>query len=335
MPKPSSPRPATARPATAKDVAQRAGVSRATVSHIFNGREARFPEATREKVRRAAAELSYRPWSAGRSLVTGRGDTIVAVMPRTSMGGMPIQDALERLTADLEGPASNVVLRFADIDPATTARALLKMRPLAVVDLGLLDADARAELESQGIPTVPRAGFFPASGGGFLLRLARLQVEELVRHGRRRIVYAAISDQRNDTFGDLRFAAIEDMCATLGLQEPLWCPMPLDIAEAVEALESLPRDVPLGVAAYNDHVALATLAAARELGIQVPLDLAVIGHDDIDIAALWSPSLSSVAVDVRRLMDSAAAQLEAVLRGAEPTVAADLSILRLVSRQST
>src|ERR1700760_1049028 len=86
----------TGRPATAADVAAHAGVSRATVSHILNGREARFPQVTRDRVRASAATLDYRPSPAGRSLVTGRGDTIVFLMPNTTMEEN-IQAAVERL----------------------------------------------------------------------------------------------------------------------------------------------------------------------------------------------------------------------------------------------
>ena len=62
---------------TSHDVARRAGVSRATVSVVLNRSEAvALSPETRERVRRAAAELGYRPNSAGRMLASGSTETI-------------------------------------------------------------------------------------------------------------------------------------------------------------------------------------------------------------------------------------------------------------------
>ena len=52
------------------------------------------------------------------------------------------------------------------------------------------------------------------------------------------------------------------------------------------------------ICAFNDEVALAVLAGARQLGISVPDDLAVIGVDDIPAAALAAPPLTTVATNI-------------------------------------
>src|SRR5688572_24075569 len=59
------------------DVARHAGFSRTTVSYVLNGREdVAIPEATREKIVSAAAELGYRPNGVARSLVRNRTETV-------------------------------------------------------------------------------------------------------------------------------------------------------------------------------------------------------------------------------------------------------------------
>jgi DNA-binding LacI/PurR family transcriptional regulator len=295
-----------ARPATAADVAKHAGVSRATVSHILNGRDAKFPDETKARVRAAAEELDYRPSPAGRSLVTGHSDTIVVVMPNTTIG-FGIQEALERLSEDL-GSAANVVLRFGDEEPASTVRAILKLRPLAVIDFGSLMGPERDRLHAQGVVVVPDTRRpLTVDGVNFQDAIAILQVRELVKRGPRQIVYAGLTDKRSDPYGPSRMTGIERACHALGLPRPARINVEADIASATDALRSL--EFPVGIAAYNDYAAVAILAAAARLGIDVPGSVSVVGTDATDFGRLWTPRLTSVAVDMRAVIDDAAAQL--------------------------
>ncbi|MEU0743751.1 LacI family DNA-binding transcriptional regulator [Streptomyces sp. NPDC006134] len=305
------------RPATAADVAARAGVSRATVSHILNGREGRFPEETRLRVRAAAEELDYRPSPAGRSLVTGRSDTIVVVMPETTVG-QNLQNALEYLGDNAMGLGSNVVLRFAGSDPQKTADALVKLRPLAVVDFGSLDLPARDRLAAQGVPVVPDPGARPRRSPGPHEEIGELQVTELTRSGDRQIVYASISDRRTDPYGPGRYAGVSAACERRGLAAPLSVPVPTVLEPAVAVLRELPRQAPLGVAAYNDEVALAVLAAAAHLGWAVPGDLAVVGVDATDVGQLWTPRLTTIEVDMHAFVDTVVDELAIALGQKRP-----------------
>ncbi|MEU0303578.1 LacI family DNA-binding transcriptional regulator [Streptomyces sp. NPDC006175] len=321
------------RPATATDVAVRAGVSRATVSHILNGREGRFPEETRTRVRTAAEELDYRPSPAGRSLVTGRSDMIVVVMPETTVG-QNLQNALEYLSDDAAGLGSNVVLRFAGPDPGKTATALVRLRPLAVVDFGSLDRPARSRLAAQGIPVVPDLdGSRPRRPHD---EIGELQVAELTKRDDRQIVYASISDRRTDPYGPGRYAGIAAACARRGLAVPLSVPVPTHLVSATAVLRELPRQVPLGVAAYNDEVALAVLAAAARMEWAVPDDLAVVGVDATDVGQLWVPPLTTIEVDMHAFVGTVVDELAAALgREAPPGGAKDKRMLRLVSGGTT
>lgn len=297
------------RPATSADVAAHAGVSRATVSHILNGRLARFPQSTRDRVHAAAEALDYRPSSAGRSLVTGRGDTIVFLMPNTT-AEPNIQDAVERAAAATDHVGANVVLRFAGPDLRSTVGAILGMRPLGVVDFGVLDTEARTRLNEQGVPIAPdldAAGVAPIEDPDEAI--AKLQVTALQERGRRRVVYAGVADGRRDAFGPRRFAHIEAACAVIGLDEPRYLHVPLDAAAAAQVLQPYWTEGPVGVAAYNDAVAVAVLSAAADHGIDVPHSLSVVGNDHTAIGQLWRPRLASVDVDIRVIVDHAIAQL--------------------------
>lgn len=331
------------RPATAADVALRAGVSRATVSHILNGREDRFPEETRARVRAAAAALEYRPSPAGRSLVTGRSDTIVVLMPDTT-AGQNLQDALDHLTHEAVDIGSNVVLRFAEADPGRTVTALMRLRPLAVVDFGSLDGAARGRLAGQGVPIVPDPVASRDEVRGMHGNIAELQVVELTKRDRhrdrhrdqRRIVYASIADRRGDPYGADRFAGVRAACARRGLPAPLRVAVPTDLDSATAVLRALPGDIPLGVAAYNDQVALAVLAAAARLGRAVPDTVAVVGVDATDVGQLWTPRLTTLAIDMSALVEDIVAQLVATLGHTRPVrPSTDVELLRVVVGETT
>ncbi|WP_262059759.1 substrate-binding domain-containing protein [Streptomyces sp. STR69] len=89
-------------------------------------------------------------------------------------------------------------------------------------------------------------------------------------------------------------------CSTLVL------PGTLDTAE--ERLRAFRTEHPnvTAVLAYNDDLALVTLAAMRRLGLRAPDDLAVIGFDDTPHGALFSPALTTVHIDAEAIGRDAA-----------------------------
>lgn len=304
----------TRRPATAADVAARAGVSRATVSHILNGRQENFLPETRDRVLQAAEELDYRPSPAGRNLVRGRGDTIVLLVPRSTIGQNQ-QRAMERLTGYATAIGANAVLRFADSDPDSTATAVLRLRPLAVVDLGALTAATHDRLERQGVPTVPRPRGDADDTADIEDGIAELQVAESTRRGQRQVVYASLLDEQPDPWSPRRLAALTRATAQRGLEPPVAVAVPPESDAATQTLAPLLASTPLAVCAYNDVVALAVLAAARRLGRAVPDELSIVGVDHTPYGQLVEPRLSTISIDMNQVLDHAVAEL-GDLRGA-------------------
>lgn len=318
--------PPSSRPATSSDVARVAGVSRTTVSHILNGhRPDRFPTRTRDRVLAAAEQLEYRPSRAGRSLVTGRSDTVLVLAPGTTWG-KNLQDAVEALSAATAQLGTDVVVRFGGEEAAATTNSVLDRDPLAVVDLGVLDPGQRAHLEARGVlivPGLPDSPTVDSPTDGVDREVAGLQVDALLRNpadGRRRIVVAALADARRDVYGPRRRLAVQEVCRERGLPAPSFVEVPLEVAGARDAVATEFRRGPVGVACYNDDVALAVLAAAREERLGVPDDVAVVGVDGTDVGQLWFPRLTTVAVDVRLLMELVAGRLLELLGSPGPEV---------------
>ncbi|WP_291055834.1 LacI family DNA-binding transcriptional regulator [Herbiconiux sp.] len=292
-----------ARRATSVDVARHAGFSRSTVSQILNGETARFPDATRDRVLQSAAALNYRPSRAGRALVTGRSDLIVVVVPHATFGPH-LQNTVDAIAEASATFGLSVVVRFAAADSESTLASVLDLRPSAVVNFGVFSPAQQAQLVASGAPVVPEYDDTVAADP-VSTRIGALQVGELLRGGPRRLVYAAISDARLDPFGPPRYAGIVQAAAEHGLDAPELVRIPLDVGGATRAVAGLleaGRSEPLGLCCYNDDVAIAVCAAARELKLAIPDDLALIGMDDTDIGQLVSPRLSTVSVDEPAIM---------------------------------
>ncbi|MDG9724348.1 substrate-binding domain-containing protein [Streptomyces sp. DH41] len=257
-------------------------------------------------------------------------------MPETTFG-QNFQDALDRLADDAAGIGANVLMRFAGADPEKTVTALLKLRPCAVVDFGALDGTARDRLGAQGVPTVPRLDVSlrePSANPN--VEIGELQVAELTRSGKRQIAYAAVSDGRADPYGSDRYAGVKTACARRNLAEPPLIRVSTNLESATAALRQLPQDGPLGIAAYNDQVALAVLAAAARLQMRVPSVLAVVGVDATDVGQLWTPRLTTIAVDMRAFVDDVVAELaDAIAYPVAEEGRPDRELLRVVPGETT
>lgn len=297
-----SPRPARV---TSGDVARHAGLSRSAVSQILNGNEDRFPPETRARVLAAAAELNYRPSRAGRALVTGVNELVVLVVPNVTFGHL-LQDAVDRLST--YGPS--VVVRYSGTDAQATLSAVLDLQPSTVIDMGVFDAAAEATLHAAGIRVLPDSETRAALDATNTF-IGELQAEHLLARPGRRLYCAMLVDERLDPYGPSRAEGVRRYARRTGAPDPVVLHVPMNRRGATEELRAhlgyAPE--PLGVACYNDDVAIAVLAAARELDLAVPDRLAVVGVDHTAIGQLVAPRLTTVRVDsagmLTRILDRA------------------------------
>jgi DNA-binding LacI/PurR family transcriptional regulator len=288
---------------TSTDVAREAGLSRATVSYVLNNTpHQKIPEETRRRVLDVAARLGYAPSAAARTLRTGRSDVVLCLLPDWPIGpelGAGLEELsmsfAERGMTFVVHPRARSTRPIAEIWKAMTPAAVLAFEDfspeeatamkaagveLAVVLLGR-SRQRRRELE------VPQQ------------RIGRLQVEHLAVAGHRRLGYALPDDPRLRTFAEARLEGARAACADLGLDAPALGTLALEADSAASAVKGWRAARPrvTGVCAYNDEVALAVLAGARQLDLAVPADLAVVGVDDIPAARLAAPPLTTVATD--------------------------------------
>ena len=294
----------SARP-TSADVARAAGLSRATVSYVLNNTPHQaIPEHTRQRVLAAAAELGYTPSAAARALSSGRSDVVLLLLPDWPIGPK-VGELLENLSTALAGHGLTFVAH-----PSAAGRPVSEVwkaiTPAAVVSFEELDDVEVAKLGNAGVELA--VALLSSRRGTRALdvpeqRSGRLQAEHLAATGHRHLGYAWPDDPRVEGFARSRLAGVRHTCADLGLPEPLDRTVPLE-AEAATAAVRAWRDVEqpvTGICAYNDEVAIAVLSAARRLGLAVPAELAVVGVDNIPVAAVTSPPLTTIQQDMGEL----------------------------------
>jgi LacI family transcriptional regulator len=315
-----------------RELARRSGVSTATVSRALNDR-AEVSEATRAKIRRLASELGYAPNEPARTLVRRRSDTIGLVWDSG-------QEALGQHNPFLLGLLSAVRTALSDADYHLM---LLTTPGEQDQDGAHLQAVQRHNLEGVIVlttppddrclrvladSTVPCAGIDTAFTGPRTVRVssdnaagAEAAVQHLYELGHRRI--ATVTGPLHLPPAAERLAGYLRACSRLGLSVP-----PEYVTEgdfflasgeaAGKRLLSVP-DRPTAIFAAGDQMAIGAMHAAADAGLSVPRDLAVVGFDDIDAAALVRPALSTVAQDQRGL---GVAAVEA-LRGLIDSTAVD------------
>jgi LacI family transcriptional regulator len=295
------------KPATLDDVARIAGVSAKTVSRVAN-RHANVSTATRERVEAAIRDTGYRVNQAARSLAASRSFLIGAFMPH--MPAFYFSEIFRGAAKACRHYGYHLVVEEFDHGPhsvvdryerglrGTHCDALI-LTPPVCDDERLLDA-----LDRDGVPYVRIAPGKQLDRSVMVAADEGIGVRQLARHlwdgGRRR--FAIIAGPAEHAAAAFRETCFRDAVAALGgdAASVRLARIELDqsIAEAgrIAALDLL-RDadpLPDAIFAFNDEVAIGTIAAIRELDRSVPRDIAVAGFDDGNIAQLVWPQLTTV-----------------------------------------
>lgn len=292
---------------TLEVVAQRAGVSRSTASRVLTGATNVSP-AAREAVLRASAELGYLPNRAARSLVTRRADSVAFVVsePEDRFFSDPFFGSVLR-GAHTEISRAGLQLIFVVTGDEVERKQFLNFASGGHVDgvvlISLHENDPMPhKLQQAGIPVVLVGRPLPDDGhtayvdadniGG-----GRLAAKHLIKRGCRRIVTIAGPDDMAASRDRLEGFDLE--LAAAGRRRPESYAVHGDFSAAggATAMRQLLERVPDldGVFAANDLMAAAATQVLQRAGRRVPEDVAVVGYDDVPVAAVSHPPLTTVA----------------------------------------
>jgi len=299
---------------TRDDVARLAGVSVAVVSYVLNDGPRRVAPATAEKVRRAVAELGYRPSRLAAALRSGRSRTLGLITPDTTH---PYLALLTKAVEDAAYARGHLLLvgnsgrrtgrerhylgAFADLK---VAGVLLMSSVATVAD----DADLPVVLLDRPSADGHSAVLADNVAG------AELATGHLLGHGRR--ATACLTGPAESVNAAERRAGYERALARAGLAPGPVRHGPFSRAFGHAAGRELltAPDRPDAVFVASDQQAVGLLSAAYELGVAVPDDLAVAAFDDVPEAAYTAPPLTTVTTPIDRLAETA---VDLVLEGAE------------------
>ena len=323
---------------TSADVAREAGVSRATVSYVLNAvPHQKIPEATRQRILDAAARLRYAPSAAARTLRSGRSDIVLCLLPDWPIGPT-VGDLLQQLSASLAAAGLTLLAHPHARGDRPVGELWKAVNPAAVIAFEAFDEREQAAMRAAGVevavPLFARTGTGRLDFGIPQQRAGRLQAEHLAATGHRRLGYASPDDDRVRTFAEPRLDGVRQACTDLGLDHPLVLPVPLEPEAAADAVSAWRDAGVTGVCAYNDDVALAVLAGLRLLRLAAPTDLAVVGVDDVPVAALAAPPLTTVRTDPGAVAEHLARTIVAALAGRPAPRRPGSDVVHLVRRQS-
>lgn len=328
--------------ATIKDVARRAQVSIATVSHVLNGTRP-VSEEVRRRVVDAAQALNYHPDGRARSLRRKRTQSLGLVIPDNAN---PFFAALARAIEDASfARGYSVILGNADGNPRKE-RLYLDVFTEQRVDGVILATVASTRhnallLLKRGTPCVvmDRANpDLPVDTVQVDNRLgARLAVEHLISLGHRRI--ACIGGPANLVTGTERVAGFREALRRAGLdvEGALLVNGDFSFESGYRAARQLldQRAPPTAIFAANDLMALGVIRACSDLGARVPDDVAVAGFDDVPLASMIQPRLTTVAQPLTEMARIAIELLLARLGGGERSPEHHVLAPRLVVRESS
>lgn len=336
------------------DVARRANVSVSTVSNYLNRRLERMAPATQARVKRAISELAFSPSRVARQLKTGQSDVIGLVVPSVANPffgqlAMAIQTAAQargyqtllyntRRDADSELAIARELAAFGVRGLVTGSAPLNEQHASALADCGLaiVAFDARARnLQDARVDVV-------SLDNAAAMALA---VGHLVELGHRRIVYVTAPAQTASRTG--RLAGFQQAVAQHGLQaqagvheilvageshgDDMIAELGRSAAGTIAAIS--PR--PTAVVAMNDILAIGLSAGFREAGLSIPDALSLVGIDDLFLAPLSNPPLTSVRQPLGLMAEAAIESIVARLEGRTPGPRNFIFAPELVVRQST
>lgn len=303
---------------TLVEIAKHAGVSRSTVSRVMNEHPSVDSE-TRARVLSVAERLNYLPNIAARTLATGRTQILGLAIPTgvsTLFTDPYFPLLIQGITSACNAHNHSVMLWLAE--PEHERRTIRKILQGGLIDgvilaSALMDDPLLEALMKRGMPFV-MIGRHPSDDPVSYVDVdnrsgVREAVSYLLRLGYKRV--ATITGPKNMIAGADRFQGYVD-----ALREKRVVVEPALIAEGnfqeeggYAAMQQLLPQEPDAVFVASDAMAFGAMRALRDAGKNVPDDVAIVGFDDLPVAAHSEPSLTTIRQPIPRLGSMAAESL--------------------------
>ncbi|MCW1950027.1 MAG: LacI family DNA-binding transcriptional regulator [Octadecabacter sp.] len=319
---------------TLDDVARAAGVSSATVSRCLNAKQ-KVSKDTHDRVMKAVEVLGYTPNFNARAMAAKRTNTIGAIIP--TMENAIFARGLQAFQETLHTLGYNLLVSSNAYDPSREAEQIKTLVSRGADGLLLIGYDRDDTiydyLERRQVPAILAWAYEPAkkhASVGFDNRTAMHKLTNtVISMGHRRISMISGIVDGNDRAAN-RLAGIKDGLLSNGLN-----PEDLQVIETSYEIENgaaafatlMAADPkPSVVMCGNDVLAAGAISKAHELGLSIPNDVSITGFDDIELANIVQPPLTTVHVPHREMGRIAAQELIHMIEGRSTGVKRQLAI---------
>jgi len=331
---------------TIKDVAKRAGVAQSTVSLVINNKDHVSP-AMRRKVLKVVKELNYHPRGFARVLATRKTGNIGFILSdRHFYQAEPFYTRIF-LGTEFEARKHYYYVLLTTVGEEFNPhgfipRLLIEKNVDGVILTGKVSDSLIFYTRDSGIPVVlidyfPKDSKFPSvlidnSQGAYEA------VAHLIRLGHHRIGFIG---------GSIDHPSISDRLKGYEMAlEEFGCPRNSSLvakdqpdSSAEDGYKATRRllglsSPPSAIFATNDTMAMGTIKAAREAGLEVPDGLAVVGFDDIEVASHTHPPLTTMRVPKEEMGALAVRKMVEIIESGDELIAKTLIAAKLIVRGS-
>ena len=295
--------------ASIRDVAKLANVSPATVSRVMNG-TAKVDDEKKERVLRAIKETGFVPNEVARSLFRKSAKTIGLVIPSIENPFFTqLASAIEK-EADANGYRVILYNTDSNFEKEKTALQMLASTNADGIILARIDEKLLPYVEATNIPVVITDSQF--LGGKDITYVysdhyqgGRLATEHLIDCGCKKIV--CIKGVQTIASANARYRGYHDVCTEHGREERI-INCDYDFHNGLRAAEELLEKYPDvdGIVATNDMVAISIYKILKKNNISVPEQVQLVGFDDIEIAAIMTPELTTIRQEIKTIGKKAA-----------------------------
>ena len=309
--------------ATLADVAEQAQVSTATVSRCLNSPDLVDPN-TRERIFKAIDALSYTPNFGARAMAARRTQTVGAVIP--TMENSIFARGIQAFQEELSNHGFTLLVASSSYKPVREEEQIKNLIARGAEGLLLIGYDRNPViyefLRNRKIPVLVTWAFDPsesrpAIGFNNVEAMSNL-TKKILELGHRKIGFITASLKNNDRARN-RLKGIQEAMKKADLPERnlQLVQTNYSIENGSKAFEKImgAEERPTVVIGGNDVLAVGALRKAKEMGFRIPDDLSITGFDDIELAQVVDPALTTVHVPHRKMGTRAAQILVSLING--------------------
>ena len=291
------------------EIAEICNVSKATVSRVINNKTTGVGEETRRRVLRTIQELNYRPNALARSIAIAKSNMVGVIIPDVSNFFYP--KIIRGITDYMDTKGYSVIVGNSNYDPEREAQQLLSMIDKRVDGIilcsGVSNLDFLAGFRRYKTPLALLGRTFDnslsdVSIAGDNVAGAYKSASYLIRGGAKRIAYVEGNPDISGSHQRLEGYRRAHEAAGLPVREEL-------ILSGDYTIEY--------VMTGSDLVAIGMVSQLRRRGVRVPEDVELVGFDNIELASVFEPALSTVSKPHYDMAQHLSAQLMRIIEGEE------------------